>query len=538
MTQNGTHNVTRRQALQLTGSVFTTAALGGVAAGASDRQPGPKEDEVLIGVSAGAGRPRDVVQQHVPSQARVAHENRDLRYVAVEFPGNEIARKNFMDAVTKGQGIKYAEENATHEAYYTPNDPRYSDQYAPEMVNADAAWDTTLGSGDVTIAIVDQGIQYDHEDLSANMDDSESNYGQDFVDGDEDPYPDDLSNEYHGTHVGGIAAAATDNGTGVAGISESSLLSARALSESGTGSTSDIADAIQWSADQGADVINLSLGGGGYTETMKNAVSYAYDNGAFIAAAAGNDGQNSVSYPAAYSECVAVSALDPDGSFADSYSNYGDAIELTAPGTSVLSTTTTARGSYENLPGTSMASPVVAGTAGLALARWNLTNEELRNHLKGTAEDIGLSSSKQGCGRVDAQGAVETDPANRSTDCAASGGGGGGGSCGDRSQSGSVTDSLSGYWDSDCWSWSWEYSDPCQVVVELDGPSSADFDLYVSTGETDCPGPNDYDYRSISADSQETVRIDNPVTSTDLQILVDSYNGSGDYTLTITEKAT
>jgi serine protease len=476
---------------------------------------------VLVGVSATADDIERTVEQYVPGNAEVVHSNEKLRYVAVQFPSQapDHARENFIDAVTQRDHVKYAEPNATHEALYTPDDPRYGDQYAPQMVNCEGAWDTTLGDPNVTVSVVDQGVKYDHPDLDGNFG---TDKGYDFVDDDDDPYPDVLSDEYHGTHVAGIAASETDNGTGVSGIGNSSLLSARALDESGSGSTSDIADAITWSADQGAEVINLSLGGGGYNDTMKNAVSYAYDNGSFIAAAAGNDGQNSVSYPAAYSECLAVSALDPDGTLA-SYSNYGSEIELAAPGTDVLSTWTD--DGYNQISGTSMATPVVAGVAGLTLAQWDLTNADLRSHLKSTADDIGLSSEEQGSGRVDANDAVNTDP---------SGGGGGGG--GDSTTS-SVTDSLDGYWDSDCWSYPWEFSDPSQVVVDLDGPSDADFDLYVNDGRAECPTTSDYDYRSISTDSQESITIDNPDTSTDLHVLVDSYSGSGSYTLTITEKS-
>jgi serine protease len=514
----------RRSFVKATGVAGAALAMGGVVSATPGRDPGPKENEVLVGISAGAGDVRGAVEEDVPDGADVVHVNEGLRYVAVAFPEDapERAREQFMAAITEKRHVKYAEKNATHTALLTPNDPKFDQQYAPDMVNAPAAWDTTLGSSSITVGVVDQGVQYTHDDLDDNMDGSESNYGQDFVDDDEDPYPDDLTDEYHGTHVAGIAAAETDNGTGVAGISESSILSARALSEEGSGSTSDIADAIEWAADQGVDVINLSLGGGGYTDTMKNAVSYAYDNGVFIAAAAGNDGQASVSYPAAYSECLAVSALDSDGSLA-SYSNYGSEIELAAPGTNVLSTTTTDRGSYEELSGTSMATPVVSGCAGLALDQWDLTNAEVRSHLKDTAVDVGLPSDQQGSGRVDADNAVSTDPG--------SGDGGGGGD----STTTSVSDSLSGYWDYDCWSYGWEYSTTSTVVVELDGPSDADFDLYVNTGDTACPGPNDYDYASYSTDSQETVSISDPDTSTDLQISVDSYSGSGSYTLTITE---
>ena len=530
MSDDTTPSWDRRTFLKAAGAA---AALSGVASATPGRRPGTKENEVLVGVSAG----KDLVatvSPHVPADADVVHTNDTLHYVAVAFPSAASpGMEAFMDAVTKARGVKYAEVNSTHRAFYTPDDPKFGQQYAPQMVNSPTAWDTTLGSAAVTIAIVDEGAQYTHPDLDGNY---RSNPGYDFVDDDSDPAPDDPSTEEHATHVSGIAAAETDNGTGVAGNSQSTLINGRALNENGRGSTSDIADAVQWATDQGADIINMSLGGGGYTSTMKNAVSYASNNGVFIACAAGNSSNSSVSYPAAYSECVAVSALDSDGSFA-SYSNYGSGVELCAPGTNVLSTTTETRGSYEKLSGTSMATPVVSGVAGLALAQWNLTNSELRNHLKGTAVDVGLSTSEQGCGRVDAANAVQTDPANRTTDCATSGGGGGG-TCGATSTTGSVSDSLSSYADADCWTYAWSYSNPCEVVVDLSGPTDADFDLYVNTGYASCPTTYSYDYYSYSTDSQETITVSDPDTSTDMYILVDSYSGSGSYTLSITEKTT
>ena len=459
----------------------------------------------------------------MPGNAEIVHKNETLRYVSVKFPSQaaDVAQQNFIDAITKKDGIKYAEVNETHEALYTPNDPQFGDQYAPQQVESDSAWDQAgLGDSSVTIAVVDTGAQYDHPDLQGNY---ASNPGRDFADGDSDPYPDDLSNEYHGTHVSGCAAAVVDNGTGVAGQGNSSLINGRALDETGSGSTSDIADAIEWAADQGADIINLSLGGGGYNSTMKNAVSYASNNGSLPIAAAGNDGTSSVSYPAAYSECLAVSAVDSNENLA-SFSNYGSEIELAAPGVDVLSTTTTSRGDYERLSGTSMATPVTSGVAGLTLAQWDLANNELRSHLKATAKDIGLPESQQGSGQVNAYNAVTTEPGD--------GGGGGGG---DDSVTETVSDSLAGYWDYDDWEWSWEFGDPSQIVVELDGPSDADFDLYINEGTTQNASPSNYDYASYSTNSQESITIDNPDTSTPLQIDVDSYSGSGSYDLTITE---
>ena len=513
----------RRGFLRAAGVAAGSAALAGAASATPGRKPGPKEDEILVGVSAAADDLAGEVTSLVPGRAEVVHTNETLRYVAVKFPSEApaVARENFVAAVTRSRNVKYAEVNATLESLEVPNDPRFDDQYADQQVNAPTAWETTYGDASVTVAVVDQGVKYDHPDLDGNV---RSDPGYDFVDDDSDPYPDSMADEYHGTHVSGIAAAETDNGEGVTGIGNSTVISGRALSEEGTGSTADIADAIQWAADEGADVINLSLGGGGYTNTMKNAVSYATDNGALVVAAAGNDGQGRVSYPAAYEECLAVSALDPDETLAY-YSNYGSEIELAAPGTNVLSTWTD--DGYDSISGTSMATPVVAGTAGLALAAHDLTNAELRDHLKATAVDVGLSSDEQGSGRVDAGNAVTTEPG--------SGDGGGGGGDGGDSTSTSVSGSLSGYWDGQCYSYGFSYDDPARVVVELDGPADADFDLYVNDGRSACPTTSDYDYRSWSMDSEETITVDAPDTATALYVLVDSYSGGGSYTVTITE---
>ncbi|WP_254768454.1 S8 family peptidase [Salinilacihabitans rarus] len=524
MSEDTTGNVDRRSVLKAAGALGAFLGFSGTVSATPGRDPGPKKDEILVGVSASATSTEAAVAGAIPSNAEIVHTNETLGYAAVKVPSDAStqAREDFKRNVRKEKHVEYAEENATVEAFYVPNDPRYSEQYAPQQVNCEGAWDTTLGDSGVTISVIDQGIQYDHPNLAENMDGSVSNYGRDFADDDGDPYPVN-ADENHGTHVGGIAAGGTDDGEGHAGISNCSMLSARALDESGGGSLSDIADAIQWSADQGAEVINMSLGGGGYSDTMANACQYAYDAGSLLVAAAGNDYGGSVSYPAAYDTVVAVSALDETESLA-SYSNVGPEIELAAPGSNVLSTVPF--DGYEELSGTSMASPVVAGVAGLALsAHSGLSNEELRQHLKNTAVDVGLSSDEQGSGRVDADNAVNTDP----------GDGGGDDPDDPGEETTTVQDSLSSSYDSDCWSYAWTFDTPSQVVVELSGPAGADFDLYVNEGRAQCPSTYDYDYASYSWDSQEEVVIDYPDTSTDLYILVDSYSGSGSYDLTVTE---
>ncbi|MCF2207980.1 S8 family peptidase [Halobacterium salinarum] len=517
-------NVTRRSFLTATGAAAGSVALVGVSAGESDDPWNSDRSEYIVGVSNVEDDPQQHVEQYLQGQEQVGSVQERLNTAVVGLPADapESVRKQFVDRLESRDTIKYVEQNVELQAQLVPNDPRFGDQYADQQVNAPEAWDTTTGDAGVTIGVVDQGVKYDHPDLDGNIDRSVSNGGRDFVDDDGDPYPDSLNEEIHGTHVAGIAAAEVNNGNGVTGIGNSSVIAGRALSERGSGSTADIADAITWAANEGADVINLSLGGGGYTNTMQNAVTYAANQGALVVAAAGNDGSGSVSYPAAYGGVLAVSALDPDESLA-SYSNYGPKIDLAAPGTNVLSTWTA--DDYESISGTSMATPVVAGVAGLTLAQWELSNAELRNHLKATAVDIGLSDRQQGAGRVDAANAVNTDPG--------SGGGGGGG--GGDSTSSSVSGSLRGRGDSNCWSFSYEYSNPSQVVIELDGPGNADFDLYANTSTNACPTTSSYEFRSWTTGSQESITIDNPDTSVDLNVLAYAYSGRGDLTVTVTE---
>ncbi|MFC6955257.1 S8 family serine peptidase [Halorubellus litoreus] len=357
-----------------------------------------------IGMTTSMSTAQAQVQSETPADAEIYRTSDALGFVSVDVP--EEAADRVLEAFENKPEFRYAEYDVQMHAFEAPNDELYDQQYSPQQVRAPQAYDTTQGSSDVVISIVDQGVKYDHPDLEGAFG---SVKGKDFVDDDDDPYPDSMADEYHGTHVAGSAAAVTDNGTGIAGISNSTLLSARALSEEGSGSLADIAEAVRWSADQGADIINMSLGGGGYTDTMKNAVSYAVSNGALPICAAGNNGSSSVSYPAGYSECVAVSAVNENEELA-SFSQYGDKCDVASPGVDVLSTWTesTSYGEYNKISGTSMACPNASGVAALGLAADpDLGPNELRARLKNTAADIGLSEEKQGSGRVDAKNIVE-----------------------------------------------------------------------------------------------------------------------------------
>ncbi|WP_165875306.1 S8 family peptidase [Natrarchaeobius chitinivorans] len=395
----------RRSVLKAAGALGALFGSSGVASATPERAPGPKKEELLVGVSPSASDIERTVQSGLTSDADVVHSNEVINYVSITFPAQtpEEAKERVKEALERIDEIEYVEENATIEALHTPNDPHYGSQHAPQQVNCEGAWERTLGDDDVVISVVDQAVQYDHENLEPNVDDR---IGEVFVGRMNTPYP-ATSNETHGTIVAGIAAGATDNGTGHAGISNCTFLSARALDERGSGSLSDVADAIQWSADNGADVINLSLASSSDWRTLENACEYAVEQGCLLVGGAGNDG-GSVLYPAAYDSVIAVSALTSSDRLA-SFSNRGSAIELAAPGTSLVSTDL--NDSYTRASGTSMSTPVVSGVAGLVLSAYpDLPVETLREHLRKTATDVGLSSHAQGYGRVDANAAVNTVP--------------------------------------------------------------------------------------------------------------------------------
>nr|WP_282102518.1 S8 family serine peptidase [Halovivax limisalsi] len=509
----------RRTILKAAGGAGAALGLGGIVSATPGREPGPKEDEILVGVAddTALASVRSTVTTAVPDDASIVHENETLEYVAVRLADDEPrAMESTIERLERQPGVEYAEPNVTRYPLERPNDPGFDQQYAPQQVRADQAWNTEVGSMDVTIAVIDQGVQYDHDDLADRF---QGGNGYDFVDRDGDPYPAGAS-ENHGTHVSGCAAATTGNGAGTAGISNCRLISGRALGNGG-GSMGDIADAIQWAADQGADIINMSLGGAGPSQTGRRAINYAFQNGALPIAAAGNDG-GSVSYPAAYQNCVAVSAIDENENLA-SFSNRGPEINVAAPGVDVLAPVPF--GEYETMSGTSMACPVASGVAALGKsANPNLSPQQLWNLLEQTAVDIGLPPRYQGAGRVDALNIVGGD-----------GGGGDPGDCGEERETASADGELSGGWwgDSDTYSYSLRTSNPCEATVSISGPSNADFDLYLTLDGRE-PTTSDYDEASRNQGSQESITVD-LTGNEELGLLVDAYSGSGSYTIQLEE---
>lgn len=285
------------------------------------------------------------------------------------------------------------------------NDPLYSKQWHLHNINVEGAWDKTKGEG-VTVAVIDTGVT-----KVRDLVETEFVKGYDFVN-DRENASDDNG---HGTHVAGTIAQATNNSYGVAGVAyEARLMPLKVLSSYGGGTVADIAEAIKFAADNGADVINMSLGGGGESQLMKDAINYAHSKGVVIIAAAGNENQNSASYPARYPNVFAVSALGPDGEKAP-YSNYGAGVDISAPGGSdagkILQATIDMDSKGEEvflgLQGTSMAAPHVAGVAALVKATGVEQPDEIVKVLTESArviQDDGLNY--YGAGQLNAEAAV------------------------------------------------------------------------------------------------------------------------------------
>jgi subtilisin family serine protease len=330
------------------------------------------------------------------------------RFVVVHTAGRE--RGAVLAELRRDARVEVAQPNYERRMFAAPNDillQKGDQQYYLPITRLTQAWDRAQGSSSVTIAVVDTGVDADHPELASRL-----VAGYDFV-GD-DNQPDDDS--WHGTMVAGVAAAQPNNGLGIAGSAwNASVMPLKALDGDGVGTDADIAAAITWAADHGADVLNLSLGGPGDSPALRAAIDYAVARDVLVVAASGNEGSSRPQYPAAYPGVVAVGATDWSGNVTG-FSSYGAWLDLVAPGFAITSAYPAlgAEPAFASASGTSFAAPFVAGIAALVRAQnpsW--TRSQVADQLRRSARDAGPRGidASYGHGIVDAYASVGGPPA-------------------------------------------------------------------------------------------------------------------------------
>ena len=328
--------------------------------------------------------------------AIVRHHLRELGVRVLDVP--EASSEAVLASLNRTGLFSYVERDFYAHTAAVPNDPSYGAQWHLPRIQSPQAWSVTTGSSSVLVAVIDSGVYSAHPDLALKL-----VAGWNFVDGNADTS--DLLG--HGTAVAGTIAAASNNHIGVTGVSWASRVMPLVVVDSGDfAAYSNIAAAVQYAADHGVRVINISIGGSNQSVALQNAVDYAWNKGAVILAAAMNKSTSARQYPAACNHVVAVSASDSTDRIA-SFSDYGNWIAISAPGTNIL--TTMNGGGYGYWSGTSFSSPIVAGVAALCLAvNPALRNTALVSLLEQTADDIGGSGRDDwfGWGRINAYRAV------------------------------------------------------------------------------------------------------------------------------------
>lgn len=425
--------------LLLVAFLFSTAGLNTVVASLNESSP----EKILEYV------PDEVVVKFKP---RVSYFQKDIfnRFFGTRFTRTRrfadfttlripsgVDAKTFAERLAADERVEYAEPNYIAHALMVPNDPYYSYQWNFDNptyggIHAQDAWDVSSGAGTV-VAIVDTGIAYENYrqswrnnfEIAPDLVGTCFVAGYDFV-GDDSHANDD---EGHGTHVAGTLAQVTNNNLGVAGLAHSScLMPVKVLNSRGSGTYADIAEGIRFAADNGVQVINLSLGGSVDAQVLRESVAYAHSKGTVIVAAAGNEGVGSSLYPAAYdNDVIAVGATRFDETLTY-YSNYGSSIDLVAPGgdlkvdqngdgykDGILQQTFNRNPrdwDYWFYQGTSMASPHVAAVAAMVIANGITGPDSVRAALEGSAEDLGISGRDDtyGWGLVDAAAALGITP--------------------------------------------------------------------------------------------------------------------------------
>ncbi|WP_068784936.1 S8 family peptidase [Paenibacillus phocaensis] len=299
-----------------------------------------------------------------------------------------------------GSFFNEEENRSSEETPEIPNDMLFSEyQWNLPIIETNRGWQLSKGSNDVIVGIVDTGVDLKHPDLQGRL-----LKGYNVIEPDKEPF-DDVG---HGTHVAGIISANVNNGEGIAGMMwGGKILPVKALDKSGSGTTYSVAQGIIWATDHGAKVINMSLGNYADAQFLHEAIRYAFERDVVLIAATGNDNTERPGYPAAYPEVLSVSATDYNLQKA-SFSNYGDYIDVMAPGESIASTYPDNQ--YAALSGTSMASPHVAALAALIRSvNPDLKNTEVMDIIRKNVVDLGDTGRDKyyGYGQIDVYAALQ-----------------------------------------------------------------------------------------------------------------------------------
>ncbi len=352
------------------------------------------EDEVIVKFIAGL---RNTKRSDVFDvlDVRTREEIPELGAWVLKIPAGSVPAA--LSYLSRSPFVEFAEPNYIAHAYAIPGDPDWGKQSYLHNIQLPQAWDLSTSSPETIIAIIDTGVDTSHPDLKQKIwfnpgemgeDDAHEDKRINGVDDDSNGYVDDWQGwnallntgevqdtNGHGTHLAGIAGASTNNDKGIAGVAwQARLMPVKTLADDGKGSYAHISKAIVYAVQQGAQIINLSLGGSQYGRLLNLAVNYAYTNNVSVVAAAGDTSDNKENYPAAFRNAIAVGATDANDDVA-TFSAFGEMVDIYAPGVQIYSTIP--GDDYEKYSGTSMAAAHVSGVAALLASRPEYDSAEL-----------------------------------------------------------------------------------------------------------------------------------------------------------------
>lgn len=391
--------------------------------------------EILVKFSPGVSEEK-IRSINTGHGTRVTYTSPYAGFKILKIPVTKTVEE-MVEIYSKNPNIEYAVPNAIASSFMIPEDPLYKYQWNLKNgiggINLEPAWDMSAGktpAGDrVTVAVLDTGVAYEDYSVYRKAPDLMSATfvsGYDFVNNDAHPNDDNS----HGTHVAGTIAQSTNNNYGVAGTAyDCSIMPVKVLDKEGRGTLQQLVDGIYFATNNGSKVISMSLGySPGYYpgQVLDDALNYAYSKGVTIVAAAGNDATGTVSYPAAYEKCIAVGAINSGGLLSE-YSNYGEALDIVAPGgdeinrdgdeygdgilQNTFNPTTKNPKDFDFwfFSGTSMATPHISGVAALLISRGANGPDEVRAAIQNTAADLGISGWDMyyGHGLINAKAALD-----------------------------------------------------------------------------------------------------------------------------------